>query len=234
MWDDVKHYVSGPNDTFHTFVKSLQFNSILTNYSESFNINQRDYEKVLMDLHAYKVLDRNNDEKGAQAFVHSILQCAAFNLNQRYSELNKFFVQTEPRVLSLYSDRVSDEAVMRTIYLNKDIMCLLVEVKGTISYPYGLQPYPRAASCMSQLIQQLALSRYSALWKDEIICGIVSAIEWNLFKVKCSPRYSFKFVECYRHFMDILEYDETSSDTRVSVMNLIKFIMFVVDQVSIE
>lgn len=67
-------------------------------------------------------------------------------------------------------------------YKRNDIR-ILVEVKGTSSFPYHSWKPKKAQAVMCQLIHQTALALVSDMWQDEILIASATADMWYFMRV---------------------------------------------------
>ena len=123
---------------------------------------------------------RHDNERQLQPVIHLMLDCAA-QAAQNASPDKLYYVCSEPAIMKGREDRLSDEALVEVIS-EGDRMRVLLEVKGTNVFPTNF--HQSGEKAFSQLIQQVALSLESKLWKEDIMCGVVIRNTWYLFKIK--------------------------------------------------
>ena len=124
----------------------------------------------------------DDDECSIQPIIHNILLVAV----QCVRRSSRGAVYT----------RSSD--CYEVIHMNDDLK-VLIEVKGTCTYPYRLI---EGARPMSQLLQQVALARLSGQWKNKVLAGLATHDEWNLFVIAdCSKEpQAALLLEVVKHF----------------------------------
>ena len=129
---------------------------------------------------ASELQPRHNNERQLQPVIHMMLECAA-QAAQDTSQDKLYCVCLEPAIMKGREDQLSDEALVKVIS-EGDLMRILLEVKGTNVFPTNFHQSGKKA--FSQLIQQIALSLKLKLWKEDIMCGVVTRNTWYLFKIK--------------------------------------------------
>ena len=122
----------------------------------------------------------HNDERQVQPVIHLMLECVAMAA-ERDTQSKTYLVLSEPAISKGRDDRLSDEALIEVIS-EGDVMHISLEIKGTNVFPTEFSQSGEKA--FSQLIQEVALALQSKLWKENIMCGVVTRNVWYLFKIK--------------------------------------------------
>ena len=163
---------------------------------------------------------RHNDERVLIPFIHLVLFAAAKSMPGR-----KYDVIATPLVVSGSDDTTSHMAMFETVMIMQgNVLRVLLEVKGTGTYPYGLEG-ERAKRCLAQLFQQVALSHASGLWENSLLCGLVTSMEWNFFQVQIRSSWPFQM------FVTKFHTHKVDKDRPVeSVKDLVAFIMAYLDE----
>ena len=185
-WHHVSSFVSvcGKTDvSFEDFLLNLPLTRITDKSMEDMmsTINAASLNHVITDylglLHA-----RGDDERVLQAPIHSTLVCAAVSLDNKYDSYIHVVV-AEPAFVVGRQDHLADETILECIGVEDSLMRVLLEVKGSSSYSYQLHG-SEVTRHVSQMLQQVALAYENGRWLGRIMCGLVTATEWNLFEVR--------------------------------------------------
>lgn len=141
----------------------------------------RDYKGALLGY------DIEDNERMIQPAIHSILQYAATVVQRNTGRV--FTVQSEPVIMDSYKFLRSGEAVLESIKSASQTIRVLVEVKGTGTFPYGFTPGKDFQSLMCQLLQQVALALVAGKWNDEILAAAATADMWYLMQITDDSKY---------------------------------------------
>jgi hypothetical protein len=197
LWEDVCHFIDPFLNIYEDYhIRELMEKSRSLPFQLQYRLLSPDFLGLLVSEWrtfpdcAFMIQD--NNERSIQSFVHNVNLIAVNVVKNETNGAKQFRVISEPVVYPLTKNCLSDEAVVKS---NPEVnFCevldahrqvkILLEVKGTDTYPYRLI---NGEPMISQLLQQVALSRVSKLWKGTILAGLATHGEWNLFVISdCS------------------------------------------------
>ena len=144
-WRDVSSFGSvcgRTNVSFEDFLLNLPLTRITVESMEEMisTINADSLSHVMTDYLGWLHHDgaRQGDERVLQAPIHTTLTCAAVSLNNKYDSYVHVVVAAEPAVVVGSKNHLADETILECIGVEDSLMHVLLKVKGSSSYPYGL------------------------------------------------------------------------------------------------
>ena len=134
---------------------------------------------------------RHNNECVLIPFVHLVLDAAANSMpGCTYDVILELLVDPGSKDIASHMATFETELIVQG-----DVLRVLLEIKGTVMYPYVLEG-ERARSCFLQLFQQVGWSHASGLWHKYLLCGLVTM--WNGFFSSSDPIFNAFPNVCYQ------------------------------------
>lgn len=215
-WETVKGLFGGMLNKFHQFAQSLDFQPLESQTIMDVPLNQAMLFACVQEFKGPQFMPRENDERSIQPLIHSILQCSAVSAEECTNGQRVFFVLSEPSVFQKSDKRVSDEAVFEAVrHVSK--MNIIVEVKGTTTFPYTIQDNDfEAVFC--QVLQQTALARIANYWNKELLFAAATFDRWFLFHVvdisdSIHSDIQLLLKQCFFHDLETTQYYPQAAGT---------------------
>ena len=132
---------------------------------------------------AKSALEVDDNARMIQPIIHSILIEAATKAQTLWKR--DFRVIADPIIMESWKYLRSDEAVVEAVKLatKVDTIKILVEVKGTETFPYGFKPKRDFKNVISQLFHQTALALVAQKWTDEILVAAATFDHWYFMHI---------------------------------------------------